>query len=47
MHNISPTPRCVYLRALLQRYDTLSLPLGTGLSVSLTQVFQPLRLLVG
>lgn len=44
MHNVSPAQRSIYLRALLQRYDTLSLPLGTALSFSLTQVFQPLRL---
>ncbi len=44
MHDISTTQRTTYLRGLLQGYGTLSLPLGSGLSFSLLQIFQPLRL---
>ncbi|MEO7021518.1 MAG: HEAT repeat domain-containing protein [Ktedonobacteraceae bacterium] len=44
MHEISTKQRTIYLRRLLQRYDTLSLPLGSGWNFSLIQVFQPLRL---
>src|SRR5215472_17220702 len=44
MHELTTEQRASYLRQLLQRYDTLSLPLGSGLSFSLVQVFQPLRL---
>src|SRR5947209_6041635 len=44
MHEIQNEQRVIYLRGLLQRYGTLSLPLGSGLNFSLIQVFQPLRL---
>lgn len=44
MHELSTEQRTRYLRTLLQRYGTLSLPLGSGLSFALLQVFQPLRL---
>jgi hypothetical protein len=44
MREITIAQRTIYLRGLLQRYGTLSLPLGSGLSFSLIQVFQPLRL---
>ena len=44
MHDISTMQRMTYLRGLLQSHGTLSLPLGSGLSFSLLQIFQPLRL---
>jgi len=44
VHETTAAQRTTYLRGLLQRYGTLSLPLGSGLSFSLIQVFQPLRL---
>lgn len=44
MRELTTEQRAGYLRQLLQRYDMLSLPVGSGLSFSLIQVFQPLRL---
>lgn len=46
MDEIEQKQRAMYLRELLQRYGTVSLPVGAGLSFSLAQVFQPLRLRV-
>ena len=44
MHEIPTTQRTTYLRGLLQSYGRLSLPLGSGLSFSLLEIVQPLRL---
>jgi RecA/RadA recombinase len=44
MHEISIKQHAAYLHVLLRSYGTVDLPLGSGFSFSLPQVFQPLRL---
>src|SRR5258708_1326325 len=44
MYERTVEQRITYLHGLLRRYGILSLPLGSGLSFSLGQVFQPMHL---